>query len=214
MKDIFYRKLQNKTEKELRYILENQEKYQPDAVEVATDLLDKSMYKDLEIPISKADEEKRQSDFYQAAFDPSDFYRTFSHRDVLTVFTMGLLFITLFEIMTFYKNEPFIEANYKTISLWTFIFLFLLNHIFYKVEHSRSNNLIGRFYMDCLFIFFLIIIPLIYTYLLNQSLDFHLNYNFGQFIVVMLLGVLALFLVEAVVGIIKHLLIYLKCGIL
>jgi hypothetical protein len=82
-----------------------------------------------------------------------DFIRALSYRDFLSSMSLSLLMIATMELIDYYSIDDWIRENDDFLTGLSFITILPLNHVFYRLEHKRSNNFIGRVLHD--FIFFL-----------------------------------------------------------
>lgn len=82
------------------------------------------------------------------------FFKSLSYREFLSIFSSVLLLISLIFLRDFYARYAFFEATYNVaISIIIFTTILISNHVFYKLEHGRSNSFYGRLLMDLTFIF-------------------------------------------------------------
>lgn len=146
-------------------------------------------------------------------FSSRNFARTLSYREFVTSISLTLLLLAIYSILDYYSNEDWIETNETTIK-WTFFCILMpTNHIFYKAEHKRPNNFIGRNFHD--YIFFLL-----FASLYKLSLFFYgSRHSFGvdgvgSAIVFFLVFFILVMLFELTVAILKRGLALLRWQIL
>jgi len=104
-----------------------------------------------------------------ASFDPKDYFRTFSYREVVTALCLTLMLCALASA-TFYCSQYAWHAEYKNVLLVVSIFTaVVLNHVFYKIEHGRPNNYMGRTFADYLLFFLFWIAAEVSTIIVSGS---------------------------------------------
>lgn len=91
----------------------------------------------------------------QAPLDPKPFFRTFSYREVLSA-VMATLFLLATTRTLSYLD---LEVSSAVIGGGAFLLVICL-HVFYRLEHRRSNNLVGRVIHDHLYLMVLYLIVL------------------------------------------------------
>ncbi|WP_339923674.1 hypothetical protein [uncultured Cyclobacterium sp.] len=220
MESYFSRKFKEKSIHELELIVANKDDYQADAVCAAEQLLkahcdikNKPNFSELEQIHNK--KIPSNSSGISQSLDPKPFLKTFSYREIITIIALSLLFHSLLEVIGIYSNDPlFIFKN--TLNTWKIVLLlsiFLLNHIVYRLEHNRSNNFIGRLIIDLIFLFFLIIIKIGFTFLIDSSYRISIKGN-GLMFFIIIFGLVFLFTaLELIVAFLKFSLKKIRCQI-
>jgi hypothetical protein len=148
---------------------------------------------------------KAKRDPFQDAFSKKRFVRSLSYREFLTSFSLALFLLACYLLLEYYSGEDWFGSNDSWLRWVIFIIVALFNHIFYRIEHGRSNNFIGRSFHDTIFL--LILLPFF------QLLSFYngetVSFSFGNvFTVIMILisGVFIIVSFELLVAGLKRLL--------
>jgi hypothetical protein len=109
------------------------------------------------------------------------FFRTFSYRELLSIFSLVFFLICLNYLEFFYPNAKiFTNTKYWLLEFFIFFIIMSINHIFYKIEHKRSNNYLGRIIMDVAFFLTLHFLSNIIGF--NRSLDIEIIVVFSFFL--------------------------------
>ena len=149
--------------------------------------------------------EKRQDrDLVDRVISRKDFVRTLSYREFATSLSLALLIIALHTLLDYYWDDWL--SNYEQVIKWSlFGILALMNHVFYKVEHKRSNNFIGRNFHD--YIFFLTYIALYWlkSFLYGSNLSFGVD-GVGSAIGILLALIIVVIVFELAISILKRVL--------
>jgi len=147
---------------------------------------------------------RRERDLADQVFSTRDFIRTLSHREFVTSLSLALFLLSLCLIVDYYDNEDWVEANETTIK-WTLFFLAMpSNHIFYKQEHRRSNNFIGRNIHDYIFLIFFAFVINSKNYLYGLGFTMHFKGGLGGAIAWLFIIVLFIMTFETVIAFIKR----------
>ncbi len=155
----------------------------------------------------------KERDLADQIFSPRDFSRTLSYREFLSSLSLALLLLALCAVVDYYDNEDWIANNESAIK-WTLICVLLpVNHIFYKVEHKRSNNFIGRNFHDYIFIFLFVVLHKLRLFLYGLGLSIGIE-GVGGAIVLLLVFIIMVMLFELAVAILKRGLNFLRWQIL
>lgn len=217
MEEYYLNKYQSKTKIELQRIVDNKDHYQPEAVIAASKLLNHRL--DDELPqilsdsVNESKTASRNVDRFSLSFDYHPFFRTLSYREFLTSISIALFYLAVFEIIDYYSDEKYFEDSHVVWKWYTFVFVFLANHLMYRLEHRRSNNFIGRAINDLFLLIPIIIFKYCYTIIMDISYDFSVdNSAIGVVLVVFFLPFF-IFGFEMGVGIVKFLLKKFRCQI-
>lgn len=106
------------------------------------------------------------------SFSPKPYLRTFGRRDVFTCLSLALFLLAFGTLLDYYSNSDWVgEYQNFTLGLSCFI-LMIVNHIFYRFEHKRSNNFIGRIINDCLLLMTFMLVAKTIGLLRGGSLNF------------------------------------------
>lgn len=158
--------------------------------------------------------EKRQDrDLPDQVFSIRNFVRTLSYREFVTSLSLALLLLALYSLLDYYFNEDWVENNYSTIK-WTLLCVLIpINHVFYKAEHKRPNNFIGRNLHDYIFLLLFLLLYKLQLFFYGSTLSFGAE-GVGSAIVVILVIIIMVMLFELGVAIFKRGLKLLKWQIL
>lgn len=213
MVKIFRKKYKNKSSVELRFIVDNPDKYNGEAVIAAQSILyDRTTNPKLERVVEVAKKEKDLINPLSLSLD--DYKRAFSYRDVFTSITAAILLIASFKLIGYYSDEEFVEQHYSLLINLSVIIFLVFNHIIYKIEHSRANRYMGRVIHTSLTIVIAFIIALLYGFVFNDSFSLELT---GDAFSGSILGVVVFFLgilfLEFLFSIVKILLKLVRCQI-
>ena len=171
MKDFFLARYKNKTRKELQQIIDFNKRYHPDAVLAAIELLNGKVEEEDPIeplyPIIVEENKSPKPDFLKLAFEVRPFLRTYSYRDFLTILSLALAYSAFITLIGYYSNERFFENNTRSWATVGYFVVFLVNHIFYRIEHKRSNNFTGRYLNDLLLALIMFISQRVYGLILS-----------------------------------------------
>lgn len=158
--------------------------------------------------------EKRQDrDLADQVFNTRDFVRTLSYREFVTSLSLALLLLAIYSLLDYYANEEWIENNVLSIKWILFCILIPINHIFYKAEHKRPNNFIGRNFHDYIFILLFVLLYKLRLFLYGSSLSFGVE-GVGSAVVFILMFIIMVMLFELGVAIFKRGLKWLRWQIL
>lgn len=148
-------------------------------------------------------EKRQERDLADQIFSTRNFVRTLSYREFVTSLSLALLLLSMYALLDYYSNENWIETNYSTIKWTLFCILIPVNHIFYKIEHQRPNNFIGRNFHDYILLFFFVSLDKLRLFLRGSSLSFGVE-GAGTAIVFILMFIIMVMLFELAVAILKR----------
>lgn len=155
----------------------------------------------------------KERDLADQVFSIRNFVRTLSYREFVTSLSLALLLLAVYSLLDYYSNEDWIENNESVIK-WTLSCLLLpINHIFYKVEHKRPNNFIGRNFHDYIFLLLFILLYKLRLFFYGSSLSLGIE-GIGGAIVFLLVFIITVMLFELAVAILKRGLTLLRWQIL
>ncbi len=121
------------------------------------------------------------------------FFRTISYKEFLSILSLVFFIICLNYLEYFYPEARiFTLTKYWLLEFFIFAVIMSINHVFYKIEHNRSNIYIGRIIIDITFILTFHFMSNLIGF--NRYLDF-------KIIVVFLIFI---FLWELIISGIKH----------
>jgi hypothetical protein len=159
-----------KSTKELQDIIDRQELFEPSAINVAFKILNKREKEPQIEAKPSASISHTSSKVSTFSFHP--FFRTLSYRDFLTSFALATLLFSIYQIIDLYSNEKLIENNVRLIRVASTIALMISSHIFYRLDHNRSNNFAGRTTHDIIFICFFLTLSKGYSLLIDTGYTF------------------------------------------
>jgi hypothetical protein len=155
----------------------------------------------------------KERDLADQIFSIRNFIRTLSYREFVTSLSLALLLLAVYSLLDYYSNEDWIENNESVIKWTLFCLLLPINHIFYKVEHKRPNNFIGRNFHDYIFLLLFILLYKLRLLLYGSSLSLGIE-GIGGVIVFLLVFIITVMLFELAVAILKRGLTLLRWQIL
>jgi hypothetical protein len=138
------------------------------------------------------------------------FLRTLSYREFLSAFALSLFLVAIFYLIDFLSNG---ENNLGLSTFLSAVFCAIINHVWYKIEHRRSNDFIGRIIHTCIFIWTLFITVRVNDFFWRESYKVS-DFDLGRIIINISLSVIIITLFEILVGIFNEFLIRLKWRIL
>lgn len=148
--------------------------------------------------------EKRQDrDLSDQVFSTRNFVRTLSYREFITSLSLALLLLAIYALLDYYSNEAWVENNEPTIKWTLFCILIPINHIFYKAEHKRPNNFVGRNFHDYIFLLLFVSLYKLRLFLYGSSLSFGFE-SVGSAIVFILTFIVMVMFFELGVAILKR----------
>lgn len=148
-------------------------------------------------------EKRPDRDLADQVFSTRNFVRTLSYREFLTSLALALLLLAIYALLDYYSNEDWIENNESAIKWILFCILIPINHIFYKAEHKRPNNFIGRNFHDYIFLLLFVSLYKLRLFLYGSSLSFGLE-GIGSAIVFILMFIIIVMFFELGVAILKR----------
>src|SRR5687767_7896207 len=86
------------------------------------------------------------------SFSIRPYVRSLSYREFLTCSSIALLQIAAFDAIDYSSDNDWTIFNVSLVKTLSFFIFIFLNHIFYKLEHKRANNFIGRNIHDYIFV--------------------------------------------------------------
>lgn len=217
MKDYFLEKYKTKSKYDLQKIIDNKDQYQPEAIIAATHLLnhwkDAPVSPDKGVILNSHKETESKTKSFSPIFDYKPFVRSLSYREFLTSITLALFCQAFIDTINYYSDEHIFEEYHNNIKFTFLILIFLANHIYYRYEHGRSNNFIGRSLNDLVLLFSIILTRTLYLYIVTGSLEIIFNANgMGAFSVILGLVIL-ICIFELLVALLNLILKQFKCQI-
>lgn len=216
MEDYFLIRFQRKTRIELQHIVDNQQRYRPEAVLAATKLLNEKLSDQLPILDEAAyptKDEKLKVDRLSLSFDYRPFFRTLSYREFLTSISIALFALAIIEIINYYSEERFFKYTHSTWKWSTILFVFLANHIIYRYEHKRSNNFLGRSINDLFLLVSLIVLATSHKSIVGSTYNFRIENSVLGIIILVIVIPMAIFSFEIGLGFLKMILKKIRCQI-
>jgi hypothetical protein len=90
--------------------------------------------------------------FIDAQFDGARrFRRTLSYREFVTAFSLAMVLVVLYNSIRYFHSEDWMEDKLAFVTSAMFVLVTPLNHVFYRIEHKRQNNFLGRNLHDYMF---------------------------------------------------------------
>jgi len=129
------------------------------------------------------------------SFDPRPFIKTLSYREFLTPFCLVLAHLSLISVFDY-----LFHGFYNWILLVSLCCLIILNHVFYKAEHLRSNNFIGRNLHDYIFLLIFVCLATVYNMVMGKSISFDMGFS----VFVFFLSIFVIMLFEAFVSLCRR----------
>ncbi|HZY82368.1 MAG TPA: hypothetical protein VFE50_22740 [Cyclobacteriaceae bacterium] len=146
---------------------------------------------------------KEQDELFDASFSARTFLRALSFREFFTSASLCLLLLAFYELLHYYSNEDWLEDNYFTIKWCLAYFLMSLTHVFYRKEHQRQNNFIGRNLHDYISIVTFIAMQYLYGAIIGNQYKLTFD-GIGTVIVWLLLVIISVIVFEVVISIVRH----------
>lgn len=106
------------------------------------------------------------------SLNPRPFIRALSYREFLTPLCLSLLFTALIKSLAYLLHS---SSNWVTLVL--FCLFMILNHVFYKAEHLRSNNFIGRNLHDYIFLLAFSLLMGLFRIVKGQSFSLDIGHS-------------------------------------
>lgn len=184
--NFFYNKLKEKPESYLYRIVNSKANFQPEAVNAAIQILNERY--GAEIPFIEEpemipiDQRRVKTPKRRSRFDERNFRRAFSYREILTAFTLAILYLSYVILISYYSDEEAIKDSWRSFMFVGFIVTLLLNHLFYHGEHKRTNSYLGRYICDLLFFMFWLAVQLLYSFYSGWSPIYEVGELFGAFL--------------------------------
>jgi hypothetical protein len=148
---------------------------------------------------------RAKKDPLQLAFSKKSFMRTLSYREFFTSFSLALFLLACYMLLDYYGSEDWVRSNFSWV-IWVIIPIVLLfNHVFYKIEHGRSNNFIGRSLHDVIFLLSWLGFYLLSSLYQGVTVSFPFANEFSVILPV-IVGALVIVLFESLVACLKWLL--------
>lgn len=194
MDNFFYERFLRKSDAELYNIIRNSSDFQKQAVDAASVILQER--KEAGISIVK-NQTKASDSFLDKFADSLDFsgkmyFRSFSRREIFTSASLAASVLALYFLTKYYSGEEWLENN-RFLNFWTYLLVsYILNHVFYRLEHRRRNNFTGRYLQGVLFLFMVAIFFVAIGLLNNGTFSIEVN----NLIVAIIAIVFCIFLLE------------------
>lgn len=97
----------------------------------------------------------RKSVNLKASLNPLPFFKSYGLKDFLSVSSLCMTILALSQLNVYYASEDQIHPVLRPISISLYLVLLLLNHIFHKIDHKKTNTFIGRGINDLIFLIML-----------------------------------------------------------
>ncbi|WOK09630.1 hypothetical protein RT717_13370 [Imperialibacter roseus] len=155
MEDIYYKKLLDKPSHQLEQLIGNKSKYTIEAVNSAIRILNerdgqsRKTVQDVQSPRVKSTAE--EFEWITKCFSKHPYFKQFNGWDIINPAIAALLCLTLNEVVDWYSNETYMETARRLLRAFGPMVIVLTSHLFYRLEHGVSNNLLGRTINDTMF---------------------------------------------------------------
>ncbi|WP_299313227.1 hypothetical protein [uncultured Aquimarina sp.] len=205
----FKKKFEEKTDQELRYILDNKNSYQDDAIEAAKSILEWRKQVGIEIVSKPLANEDIPNEFNPVLsnLNPKLFIKAFNKKDLFTSFCIGFLCFAVVRLFKFYQSEPFFQNLSLIYSLSLFPVLLSINHFLYRIDHRRLNNLAGRFLHSTLvFVFYIVFSSVSYYLITGYFIITSGSSNYSDLFVFLVF----IFLIEIFISIFQRVYLFVK----
>lgn len=178
-----------KSKDDLLGIMASQQVQHKDAVKAAAKLLEEKFNHKTVI---KA---RRKQRIYTEPY-----FKTFSKREIISALTSSFLFVAVISILVYMASVEFIGDNAGVLVTVSYIAVVILNHVFYRKEHKRSNRYIGRLMQTSMLTVFIFLIAVIINAFVNDN---DLNIYGDEWYYVFIGTVMILFFLEFVISMLK-----------
>ena len=167
--------------------------YEPPALEAAKFIINQRAHGLIQGPISipNTNTSSQRKPVSQNPFK-TQFFKTFSFRDIYSAIMVALLYLAINKLLDYYNDEEWLEDKWYSKEIIYLMLSIPLLHIFYKKEHRRSNDFIGRCIHMYLFMVSFIVLKSARDFILYQSID-SVFQGALLFFVPFVLGVVAIF---------------------
>ncbi|MFA0964460.1 hypothetical protein AB9P05_21820 [Roseivirga sp. BDSF3-8] len=202
MEEYFLKKLERLPRHELQRMVDNPADYQEAAVRAASKVLGETeppvMEQSPGVPYIDDEEEERNP--YHSSFYIQPYFRSLSHRDFLSSFVLALLYLAIWQVLAFYAF-PLYGLD-SLLAILMFVLVVITNHAFYKIEHKRRNNYIGRVFHTAIFMVFLIILMELFEYFTFGNVEVDVSTNSP--ILTVIIYVIMIMMAEVALSIVRR----------
>jgi hypothetical protein len=139
------------------------------------------------------------------SFSTREFMRTVSPRDLLTSFSLALLLMACFDITDYYLFDDWVDDNESVIKWTSLLFIMPMNHVFYRAEHKRPNNFIGRNIHDHIFLLLFAMLTTMKLFLYGTSFEYSAS-ELSNILPAVIVVIIWVILFELLIAIIKRIL--------
>lgn len=143
------------------------------------------------------------------SFSPKPYLRTFGRRDIFTCLSLTFFLLAFGTLLDYYSNFDWVGEHQNFVLGLSCFILMIVNHIFYRFEHKRSNNFIGRIINDCLLLMTFMLVAKTIGLLRGGSLNFE-TWNIASSISMLILIFTLLVCLELLVAAFRRILNLLK----
>jgi hypothetical protein len=155
---------------------------------------------------------RRERSLSEKVFGTREFFRTLSYREFVTAFSLALLLFALIAVLQYLAHYDWYTDYGAGLFVATVVTIFILNHVFYRREHKRANNFIGRNFADYLLLFT--------TWLIVEAVYFARTGEFdtiipapGEYFTYPILFILWVMIFELCLAGLKRVLIKIRCQV-
>lgn len=204
MKEVYKEKFKSKTKEELFTIICNQDNYQNSAVEAALEVLE--IHYDVK-DVSHLNPENYKVKPPKVTYQKRNkhpYFRTFSSREVWSSLSNAAMIVCIMWLSAEIPLDKMNEWIAVMLLLSVFVLIHILNHVFYKIEHKRSNQLLGGFIQMGMTSTWLFLFMVVRSVHLQIDLDFELS------IVIFFIMIFLAFVIEVFTQLVRYILTKLK----
>jgi hypothetical protein len=109
------------------------------------------------------------------SFRTKPYFRSFSKREIASCISLALFLLATREFLDYYTDLTWIAKHQTSLLALSCFILVVLNHAFYRREHKRLNNFLGRIVHDCFFLVTFILVSKVAALFKGGNIDLHLE---------------------------------------
>jgi hypothetical protein len=140
-------------------------------------------------------------DRLERSFSPRRFFRTLSFREFFTTLSLTVFLIGLIWFLR-HSSVEWINENSVSVILTLIGLTLIIGHIFYRIEHGRPNNFIGRNFHDYIFALLFFIVEELARFFGSQDYSLFRS-DAGDVFGILFVVITFIVLFELVVGMIR-----------
>lgn len=155
----------------------------------------------------------QQPDFFDLVFSTRNFRRSLSYREFVTALSIAVLVLAGHAIIYYFSDIEWVGNNNQMLRVILILVLAPVNHVFYKIEHKRQNNFIGRNLHDYIFLLCFITVVKFYSWINGNAISVGFG-NFQSSVMAIIGLIILIILFETVVAFLKIILRYFRWRVL